>query len=230
MAISLVQSKGNTANSNTSVSVTLDSAVTAGNRLVAVIKNNDGVDTFNSLPSGWAWGPNSPFVVASGRQFGVLHKLAGSSESQTLTLSTVGAFDKEIALFEVADIAAPTLGVTTSNQIGQTSKTLTTTGTLAQANNFVVSICDQALNNGGEVSVDSGFTLQLTSSFILMMVATKITSATTALAPTFVWTTSRATGGLQTVFPEDLTPPGPAGYQAKAFDGSVWKGHIMHQL
>ena len=185
--------------------VTLDSTPVEGNCLIVAGKENSlGTIT---LTGGFTHATDgvtsSPYNGGVSRQLVVAYKVAGAGESTSFNWHTDSTANKEYELYEVSGLGAvPDIDVVigSASAGSATSRQLTTTGTLAQASNIVFAMCDQATNNGGEVSVDSGFTLRDTASFSLGMYADKITSATTALAPTYVWTTARGSFGLTVVF------------------------------
>lgn len=231
MAIALVQQAGTQTPLTTSVTATLGADPTPGNLLIAAVKLNDGVASTMTPPDGFTWVSNAP-LFATARQLGVAWKIAAAADTTTLTATSSSAQNMLIQAWEVSGITdAGAFGVQTATGATSTSKQLTTTGTLPQANTFVVAICDTTINNGGEVSVNSGFTLRNTGTFDLWMVADVITSATTALAPTFTWTTSRQNMGFQAVFLEGTPVTDRVKYRAsgawvlgtkKYRDGGAW--------
>jgi len=228
MTLSLVQHKAAIATA-ASVSVTLDDDPTPGNLLIAVWKENDGTSTI-TLPTGFVHVSNSPYAPAGGRQFAIAWKVSDGSETGPLVFgSTNAAAEKQVVVVEVPSLDNEEMyGVPTTTVNTLTAKTLITTGTLPQASCFVISMADQSSNNGGEVGVDSGFTLLDTATLTLMMVGYKITTVDTPLAPTFTWTTARASAGFQAVFVESISLYGNP--VAAVFDGTEWVEHAAYVL
>lgn len=224
MAISLIQTAGNQDVAVNDITATLGADPTPGNMLILAFKDNDGTSTV-TLPDGFNWCPNAPHGP-SGRQAGVAYKVAEASDTTAIQVSTTALNTKLIEVWEVSGLTTTGItGTQTATGATATSKTLTSTGALAQANNFVVALADQANSNGGEVSVDESFTLRDTGAFDLWMVADLITSATTELSPTFTWTTSRQSLGFTAVFPEAAAPSGPAWHYRS---GGAWVDGTLH--
>jgi hypothetical protein len=205
---STVQQKGADQAATLTGDIDLDAPATAGNLLILVGKDGDGTSAI-TLPSGFNHVPNSPHAPVSGRQIFVAAKVAVGGED-VLQWSSGSAVAKQTRLYEVNGVGTDDmLGIGTSNQNNVNTKTLTSTGTLARQPGFAVAVADQATNNGGETSVDEGFTLRDTALHILWMIADKIFTATTELSPTFVWATNRASMGFTAVFFEPTAPAGP---------------------
>lgn len=203
MVASIVQTKPSAAGIATSVSATFTSTPTAGNLLVAVMKEN-GANAV-TLPSGFVNVTNSPYTGGSTRQLYVCYKVSDGTESGALTFSNADSNNKSLELYELAgiDTSSPVAySAGNTNQVGVTTKALTSTGTLSKASNVAIAVTDTSLSNGGSetLSVASGYALRDTATFDQIMVADQVTTATTALAPTFSWATSRSSIGFQAVF------------------------------
>lgn len=215
--MTLIQSKGNQQSSTLSISVTLDSSPAQGNLMVLCFKDNVAGSNI-TLPSGFVWTTDSPNTQVSGRTLGFASKIAGAGESATVTVTSDLSATKLLMVWE--DSGHTDIGHTdeeTGFGGGATSRQLTSSGTLPNADCFVAAVCDQSGSNGGEVSVDSGFTLRETGQFDLWMVADKTTTVNTALAPTFAWTTSRQSIGMIAAF-----PVGAAAGRRKRRVGGAW--------
>jgi hypothetical protein len=188
----------------TGITGTVASAV-AGNYAIACGKFT-GTGTI-TLPSGWAHVTNSPFNGSTARQIFVAYKKIApgdiSGGSASYVFDDGSSSSKYLEMYQVSHLHLTTpgaTGITTATTGSVNNNTLTTSGTLPQANCFVVAVCEQAAGNGGTTSVDSGFTLDTSSTLLSTLMAHKVTSATTALTPKFTWTTSRTSFGIQAVF------------------------------
>lgn len=133
MAFSVVQSKS--ANSSaalvTTISATLDAAPTSGNLLIVALALNNGSAGL-TVPDGWTTVINQ----SSTPSFVVFYKIAGASESPTISMSWTTA---RRAVIEIREYPAGTVDKTAaSNSSGSAvaSKTSGTTGALTSAPQF----------------------------------------------------------------------------------------------
>ncbi len=110
-AITFVQTKNGNSNGATSVSATFDTAPTENNLLVAIVGNRDS-STAPTTPSGWSVAisetSNTPGQV-------VFYKIAGASESSTVTVSNYGtSTNLGIHIYEYS-------GISTSSPLDQSN-------------------------------------------------------------------------------------------------------------
>lgn len=192
---------------------------TAGNLAIAVGK----ILSTNTitLPSGWAHVSASPYNASTTRQIFMAYKKIAAGDisggNAAYTFDDGAANSKYLEMYEVSgmDPTAPNASSAITPQgTAVTSLVTTTTGTLPQAKCFLVAVAEQAANNGGSTSVDSSYTLDTSATLLSTLVAHKITSATTAQAPTFSWLTARNAFGMEAVFiasPDVTTSPGTFG-------------------
>lgn len=229
MTISRVQSGYNSHSTagNPTVTVTLPGATTPGNILIGVWKDNNNAATL-TLPSGWAHIGNSPYSAGTSMTLVIAYKVVMSTNESTVTFtSSDDATNKYLYVVEVSGVDSPYSGITTPNLGSVTSRQLTSTGILENADDYIIAILSQSSNNGGGSSVDSGFTVA--NEFINSTIIDKITTVTTALSPTISWTTARYSFGLMTIFPASSPPPsvGPDIYY---YNGSSWVACTLAEL
>lgn len=229
MAPTIVQrgSDSHSSAGNPSITITLPSPTTIGNILIGVWKDNDTASTL-TLPPGWSQLGNSPYDAGTTRRLVMAFKAVAATNENVVTFTCSNdSTNKALSVVEVSGIDSPYSAVQTPSASSVTSRQLVTTGTLAKANNYIIAACEQSSANGGSTSVDSGFTVRDTFSFLI--VADKITAATTAQAPTFSWLTARSSFGMQAVFPEKSAAPAP-GTDIFVYDGSTWVSHTIREL
>lgn len=226
----LVQVKSTLQGSGLSVVVTLDSDPVPGNTLIAVFKDNTAISVITP-ETGFDWLTGTPYAAGVARNMGIAVKEVEVSDDVTITFASDTTAKKELTVYEVEnlDLAEAFVVLTDATGGSVTSRQLVTTGTLPKPECFVVAVSEQSTNNGGEVGVNSGFTLRDAATFNSFMPADKITTVDTALAPTFTWTTARGNFGMQAVFPalDDAPTAEPDLY---VFDGTVWVPHYMTVL
>lgn len=228
MTRSIVQRKA-ASDSALSVSNTLASMPTAGNLLVAVIKENSITSTI-TLPTGFTWMAGCPFTGGAGRQCGFALKVAGEAEPTTRSFSSNETGLKNLTVYELADVktSGHPAPVGTASGAAAITKTLDASGTLPKPECIVIAFCEQSTNNGGETSVNQGFTLRDNAEYNSFMVADLVTSNDASLNPTFEWVTSRQATGMIAVFPEvDASLSLPDLY---VYDGSSWVPHTLEVL
>lgn len=212
---------------NPTVTVTLPGATTPDNTLIGVWKDNNNAATL-TLPSGWAHVSNSPYNGGTGMTLAIAYKkVTSTSESNVTFTSSDDATNKSLYVVEVADIDSPYAGITTPNLANVTSRQLTSTGVLENADDYIIAVVSQSSGNGGGSSVDSGFTVK--QEFSNNIVVDKITTVTTALSPIVSWTTARGAFGLMAIFPNSSPPPvvGPDIYY---YNGSSWVACTLAEL
>jgi hypothetical protein len=136
--IALVQKNYGTAYLASGVSATYNATPVAGNLLVAIV-GASGSSTIK-LPSGWSSAINQSGASCTQPCQAILYKIAGSSESRTVTV-TLGDFLSVVGLqiyeYSGIDTASP-LDKTASANGTSTSVSTGTTATTAQANELLV--------------------------------------------------------------------------------------------
>lgn len=195
MAIAVVQSKqGNVSDNATSISATLDSAITEGNLLT--------VDCFTrsttlTNPSGFTTDVN----VVNSTELDVARiasKVAGASESTTITITQSPSDVGAIFVREISDQASSALDKTasTGRTTGATTISSGTTATLSQADEICLAICGLREDTSAE-SVDNSYTLDAVThsatpggTDAILLSASRIVAATTAQQTDFSWTVS----------------------------------------
>jgi hypothetical protein len=136
--IALVQKDYGAAYLTTSASATFDATPVAGDLLVAIV----GVSTTSTIntPSGWSAAINESGTSCTQPCEAIFYKIAGSSESGTVTV-TVGDTNSVLGLqiyeYDGIDTASP-LDKTASANGTSTSVSTGTTATTAQANEILV--------------------------------------------------------------------------------------------
>lgn len=205
MALARVQEAHNHTAAATSLTVTLGATPSNGNLLIALIRENSGTSTI-TLPSNggtWQWVTGHPFLQATARRFGIAYCANISGATTSVTFSSDVSAIKTMYVWEVSGAATSSVEDKTNSNVGASNTTHTTgtTGTLAQAAEFVVAGMGWAAAVTSP-SVDSGFTIEGATSSDVLRGAYLITSATTALNPTFTWTTSRIPSGCIASFKE----------------------------
>lgn len=193
MALAVVQNKPATSSATTSHTVTLNSAPTQNNLVLVAIK----IDVVDEAVSN-VTGP-SGYVkdVVKDRGTGsvaIWSKVAGASESATITFTTALNQSASLEAIEVSGAATASVLDKTNKAEGASSNSIQpgTTGTLSQADEIAYTASLQAGTNGGTEAIDTGFTVLDSGSFDTMIAGYLIVAATTALNPTHSWTTNRA--------------------------------------
>lgn len=195
MGLQIVQTKEGPDVTDTSITTTLDAVPTNGNLLVLVIREADGASTF-TLPTNWSWATGNP-VVNSGAtiQYGIAYRNVVDGDSASITVSSTALVSKRTFVWEISgqDKTSAVLDRTASNAPSGSSTGVNTgsTGTLSQPDEIAIAACGQNGDNGGGVNIDSGFTLDGSTSSRFEMAHKIVQGSTTALDPTFSWITSR---------------------------------------
>lgn len=189
MAVSLVQSKVGT-NTNDDITLVFDSTPVSGNLLVAVY-SQFGVNGLDAM-TGWTLIRDVQHSGGSNRIV-AWYKIAGASESTSVTAGATGGATSDLAIYEFSGIDATPLDKDNGNDGGYSVTSLQpgTTGTLTQANEVAITAVCTGSSNGGSEAIDSGFTLVGASTLTRSLHGYKIVSATTALNPTLSWATAR---------------------------------------
>ena len=201
--LTVEQNKSANIRNSTSISATFDTAPTQDNLLVAVLSTRAASAT---NPSGWS----TAIDVVNGVNNDLLriaYKVAGASESSTVTF-TLGAADQSaLGIFEVSGNATSSpldLTASTGRQNNVTSISSGTTATTTQADEilFVGYYMRETITSP---SLDNSFTLvhhEATSGGqdITVVDGHRIVSATGAYESTASWTTSRVAMGAIATF------------------------------
>lgn len=201
IGLRLVQSKA--ANGNTATATaTFDAAPQAGSLLVAALRL-DKLFAALTLPSGFT------DAVHDDDDLGVFSvdiayeaNIAGGHTS-TIAYTWTGAVQWGLGIYEFAGAAAAPLDKTNSNDpVGTalTSCASGSTGTLTQANEVVIAMAGLSGTNGGGDTIDNASFSQLAGTGTRVQLAYALTNATTALNPTFGWTTGRGAVGAIATF------------------------------
>lgn len=185
--IALVQSKGSHLGSGTSHSITWDASPTSGNKLILAAYRLNSSTTFTG-PSGWT----SNLTVGAGSSLGLYwweKQSDGTETTVTVTSDITAGFG--LCGFEVSGLVTGTAKDVSSNGTNATvtSKSTGTTATLAQANEFAVSLVCVNGTSGGSEAWTNSFTLE--HNIARGWSGYKILSATTGVETTASWTTSR---------------------------------------
>lgn len=193
MALAVVQNKGATSSATTSHTVTLDAAPAQNNLIVVsiFITITDEASPNVTGPSGYTRD------VVKDRGTGsvaIWSKIAGASESASITFTTAANQSAQMEAVEVSGNATSTPLDKTNKAEGASGTSIQpgTTGTLSQADEFAFTASLQAGTNGGSEAIDTGFTVLDTATFSQTIVGYLIVAATTALNPTHSWATNRA--------------------------------------
>jgi hypothetical protein len=193
MAITLAQTPAANHNaSSASINVTLGSAATAGNKLIAVLYIFDNTRTIKT-PTGYTL-VLSHNPASSGQAIYWYEKEAAGGE----TAVTVATSDDQVdtiggVLYEVTELTDDTAfdkSATQNLTTSVVSKTTGTTATLAQADEIAIG----AVMVNGDISAESwsnSFTGSGKTS--RLYTAYKVVSATTGVETTMSWTTQRST-------------------------------------
>lgn len=132
----------------TSMSVTLNSAPTSGNLLVAVLTTSVAITS-----PVYPWGATPDFAHGTGRAVRILSKIAGPSESATVTFSNGSSNRITLSVIEVAPTVggstwAPDASATVTQASSVTSLAIGPTGSTTSADQVAVAgIC--LVNTGG---------------------------------------------------------------------------------
>lgn len=208
-----VQGKWAQALSSTSVSVTLDSTPVEGNLLIAVVTSNSGIGSNPVHP----WGLSGADVIGgTGPVAHIYSKIAGPSESTTVTHSSGTVRNYSISVIEVAptsgrtwaglDVSAVNTGTSVS------SLALGPTGTQADTDDIAVSGIGL---NGAPATVpawnSSYTTVGSPTTDARGFMGYKILSSTAATSTTGSWTTARNAAGALATY-KQITPLPPTGF------------------
>lgn len=145
--------------SSTSPSVTMDSSITEGNLIIVFCETGDGTLT---APSGYSTAVDSNNTTESDR-FAIFYKVAGASESTTITASTSGSDEWAMHAFEYEgpwESSPLDLGESEARDGSTTSYLCNPTGTTSQNDELaVVGAYTRNTASDDSDSWDSGYTL-----------------------------------------------------------------------
>lgn len=194
----LVQSKAvRDATNSTSTTLTLDATPTQGNTIIVAMKAVSSMGTVTA-PSGY----NVDYSFATGAAPVIIYrKVAGASESATITFSRTSTNVGQLEAFEFSGIATSSpLDQTIEADVGASNVTtlsLGPTATTTQSNE--VALVNVAINGGTNAAsstLDSGFTNITTSGTLIGVSGYKVLSSKQTLSATATWVTARRAQGL----------------------------------
>lgn len=203
MPISLVQQKTGSNTTGASLTVTFDSAVTAGNLLLAWAATNDP-----AITADWTEAIKSDNAT-DGDTCGLYFKTADGSETG-MQMTTAGN-TKHMHIREYSGIAASPLDKTASSATSAavTTKDAGATGTLSQADELIAAVAAIRADTSAE-SVDSPMSLLGTGDGTFSAIfAGAIVSNASSVTPTFNWTTAGTAWGCCATFKAAPSGIGP---------------------
>lgn len=201
MTAALVQNiSGNTVVAGPgTISVTYAAPPAKYDLLVACLRSNTLIAGITA-PSGWT-AANTDDNEDSGFSIGIWYKVAGASESSTVTF-TVGNVATRLHILEFSGVAPASpldkAPAATDPTGGGTTCATGSTGTLSSALEVAVACVGLNGTSGGGISWNSGFSDVTVEDRLL--VGYLITAATTALNPQATWTTTRGRDGVVATF------------------------------
>lgn len=178
------------------VTATFAGTPVAGNLLVAVGRGEAAIS--GASITGWTLAVSAELV--SGKEVGIWYRVAGVSESTSVTLNWTGSGSTYLKVTEWNNISATPLDKTVSNPDGPggTTQSTGTTATTTVATEVVVAVVGTA-NDATLESWSNGFTPD-TSHDSRLFASSKVVTSTGAYETTLSWTTSRLAGGAIATF------------------------------
>jgi len=203
MAVTKVQNKNNT-NASSSVGATFTSSPTQYNAIVACVWANVARASVSMSGSGWSTA-NQCSINTDSSSGSMFYKIAGASESSTVTANGTGATNMMIHIFELTGVDVNTpldRTAQTSDVATNTSVSTGTTATTRRGGEFALAACFQGNTNGGLISWSNSFLEELSDNRILT--ASRAATSLATYESTATWTTSRNPGGIIGTFQPPL--------------------------